>query len=883
MITLSNPRCEYAVNPLGIDIRQPRFTWELSHPQRGQSLSAYQVLAASSLDILARDTGDLWDSGKVPAADNLPVEYRGKPLLSRQRVYWKARAWDSDGIPGDYCEPAWFEMALLEAQDWLAEWIGFPAGWNGSALLFRNEFNIKGAVLSARAYMAGLGYSELYLNGEKADDRVLDPPQTSYARRILYTTYDITPYLREGQNVVGVIAADGWYGSPRLLLQMHIDYADGSSQMVLTGRSGEGGSWWQVAAAPIIHTGIYDGEIYDARMEIPGWNLPGSQPQLNLTWSGAMRVESPGGRLEAALIDPIRVVDTLPVKLIAEPAPGVYVFDSGQNLSGWARLRVEGPRGTKISLRFAESLYPDGSVNQENLRSARATDIYILKGEGVETWEPKFTYHGFRYIQVEGYPGVPGPNAIQARFVRSATRPVGEFACSHDLLNRIHRMVWWTEASNQHSIPTDCPQRDERMGWLNDLAARSEEAFYNFDMARFFAKFIGDITDAQDPASGAIPDTVPYRWGSRPADPVSVCYLLIPWLLYRHYGDRYVLERNYAGMKGWVDYLSTRLEDGILNYSYYGDWAPPVGEGDAGSVDNSAVSKDTPGILVSTAFYAYSAGLLAQIADILGKREDTERYRAVRQAAVEAFNRRFWDEQAGWYGTGSQSCNVLPLYMNLVPAERRARVIAALLQSVAVRDDHPTTGNLCTKYLLETLAEVGGEERALRLATHTTYPSWGYMLENGATTLWERWEKATGSGMNSHNHPMYGSVDSWLYKAAAGISLAEDAAAFNRFIVHPRLIGGLKSAAARLHTVQGVVESHWEWLTDEIYRLRVTVPVGCRAAVFLPLKDKIEESGKTVWQAGQAFGLGSGILNLHLEGEEIVAEVGSGGYVFRCE
>jgi len=555
------------------------------------------------------------------------------------------------------------------------------------------------------------------------------------------------------------------------------------------------------------------------------------------------------------------------------------VLDTGQNLSGWARLRVQGKRGARVTLRFAESLYPDGTVNQENLRSARATDEYIAKGEGIETWEPSFTYHGFRYIQVEGYPGEVTASDVEARFVRSDTRPTGEFECSSDLLNRIHRMVWWTEASNQHSIPTDCPQRDERMGWLNDLAARSEEAFYNFDMARFFAKFIADINDAQDPVTGAITDTAPYRWGSRPADPVSVCYLLFPWLLYQHYGDKKTMADHFSGMKSWVDYLTSRAKDGILQYSYYGDWAEPLG----GRTDESAVSVNTPGLLVSTAFYAYSAELLARMAGVLGKKGEAAKYTALHDEIVAAFNREYWNEQTGGYGTNSEACNAIALYMHLVPEENIQRTIQALSNAVAAANDHPTTGNLCTKYLLETLAETGCEEQALRLATHTSYPSWGYMLKNGATTLWERWEKATGGGMNSHNHPMYGSVDSWLYKAAGGITLEADAVAFNHFAIRPRLVGGLTSTRARLLTVQGEVLSDWKVLPEGVFEIKVTVPAGCRAKVYIPAKDRVMEGSTVVWQDGAVQGTTPGIIKISGDGDgELILEVGSGEYSFRA-
>ena len=614
--------------------------------------------------------------------------------------------------------------------------------------------------------MAGLGWSELYINGQRANDRVLDPAQTDYSKRILYTSDAVEGFLRPGKNTIGVTAGNGWYGTVRLLLQMEIEYRDGSSEQVISKAGGPG--IWRVTRGPILENSVFDGEVYDARLEKPGW----CNPEAGLAfpeWLSAFGADGPGGKLVPAMLEPIRVIETRPAVQISQPKTDVYVIDLGQNIAGWARLAVRGEAGRRVSLRFAESLYADGTVNQENLRSAKAEDVYILKGDGEEIWEPRFTYHGFRYIQVEGYPGQPGAESVQGRVVRSSVDASGSFECGNELINRIQRMIWWTESSNLHSIPTDCPQRDERMGWLNDLAARSEEVIHNFDLARLFAKFVGDIADAQDPRTGAISDTAPFRWGNRPADPVSVCYLLIPWLLYSHYGDRRTMAEHYGGMKRWVNFLTSCAgEDGIVAYSYYGDWAPPVGEGVAGSIGDSAVSRETPGTLVSTACYAYCARLLGQIGLVLGKRRDAAAYLRLAEEATSDFNRCFWDEEAGGYGGNNQSSNAIALYMGLVPAERReeeARDFKALVE--------------------------GRPDLAYAIALQETYPSWGHMLAGGATTLWERWEHATGGGMNSHNHPMMGSVGAWFYRVLAGIRAHPGGPGFARFSVRPEIVPGL--------------------------------------------------------------------------------------------
>ena len=821
----------------------------------------------------------MWDSGKVLSPSNL-IEYAGERLASEMGVWWRVRVWDGRDQPGPYSAPAYFEMGLLVPGDWHADRIGFPGAWPGKAMYFRRDFGIEKPVRRARIYMAGLGYSELRVNGQKANERVLDPPQTDYSKRILYSTDAVETRLRQGNNTIGVICGNGWYGSVRLLLQMHVDYEDGTRDRIVTESY-----WpqpWLVFPGPLLENSIYDGETYDARLENSAWDAPDAKPPAGLV---AACADSPGGKLAAAALEPIQVVETRRAVRILNPRPHIYVFDMGQNLAGWSRLRVQGPAGCRVLLRFAESIYPDGTVNQENLRTARAEDTYILKGEGEETWEPRFTYHGFRYVQVEGYPGVPTLDCVVARVVRSAAASAGSFACSNELFNRINGIVRWTEASNLHGVPTDCPQRDERMGWLNDLAARSEEAIYNFDMARLFAKWIGDIADTQDPRTGAITDTAPFRWGRRPADPVSVCYLQIPWLLYVHYGDSYTLANHYTGMKAWVDFLTACAQDDIIPYSYYGDWAPPIQLGISGSQGSSAVSKDTPGELVSTACYAFCLNLLSRIAGVLDRRDDSTAYAARAERVKQQYHRRFWDEASGGYGSNNQSCNAISLYMGLVPQEYTARVIANLVHNVVdLNDCHLTTGNICTKFLLEALTLAGHGDVAYAVAAQETYSSWGFMLANGATTLWERWELATGSGMNSHNHPMLGSVGSWLYRAIGGIRASAAGPGFASFEIVPHFDRRLQNARTALKTMRGEVRSEW-CVEDGSLRLTVGVPVNSEARVFVPLArgERLLESGRVVWEQEATAAVPDGIRTIDRAGDLLVCTVGSGEYSFAAK
>jgi alpha-L-rhamnosidase len=600
-----------------------------------------------------------------------------------------------------------------------------------------------------------------------------------------------------------------------------------------------------------------------------------------------MAADAPGGWLVAQGLEPMRITRLIQPVQLTQPQPGIYVFDLGQNIAGWARLRLKGASGKAVIARYAESLYPDGTVNQENVRMARATDTYTCRGEVDETWEPRFTYHGFRYVQVEGLPTSPDVQTLTGCAVRSDLPEAGEFECGSDLLNRIYHLVRNTEAANQHSIPTDCPQRDERMGWLNDMGARLDELLFNFNASRFLPKWLDDIQDAQHPLSGAITDTAPYRFGSRPADPVSVCYLLIPWQLYRHYGDRRLLAEHYEGLQAWVDFLVARSVDGILSYSYYGDWAPPIAEGVGGQ---SPVSAHTPGALVSTAFLFYHASLLARIARVLGKSSDTELYRSLAECVAAAFNREYWSEDLGGYGSNNQACNLLALYLGLAPGGRRERAFANLVYDVeTLHACHLTTGNLCTRYLLEVLSTHGRPDLALRVASQTTYPSWGFMLENGATTLWERWELATGSGMNSHNHPMLGSVGSWLYKFLGGIDVQEAAVGFDRILVRPYMTPEVGFCRVALDTVRGRLESAWQVGAEPgSYSLKVTIPANSLAEVILPVPDRGFALGEgdqallsvdnDIPQAARV--LPEGILDMVFEGNAVHLNIGSGEYQF---
>jgi alpha-L-rhamnosidase len=843
-------RCEYLVNPLGVDTPKPRLSWILEHSERGQGQSSYEILVSAQPNA---EAGDLWASGKVDSADSTQIVYAGKALQSGSTYYWRIRYWDKNGRQSPFSQVVRFDTGLFSRDDWKGKWIG------GKDRL-RQEFNLAKKAVRARAYVCGLGYSELRLNGHKVGRNVLDPALTTYDKRALYDTYDVTGYLQPGPNAVAVMLGQGWFKATVLLIQINIELEGGEKVQLVSDAS------WKGTNGPIVENSVYNGETYDARLESPGWDRPGYEDGR---WSAAEVVAGPKGVLSAQLMPPIQVVDTIVPLKMASPRPGVYVYDMGQNFSGWAQLRVRGPRGTAVRLRFAELLYDNGMINQENLRAARAADVYILKGEGEEVWEPRFTYHGFRYVELSGFPGVPAVNSVRGRVVHSAVEPTGSFACSKPVLNSLQRIIIWGQKTNLHSIPTDCCQRDERMGWMGDAQGTAEEAIYNFDMAAFYTNFLRDIRDVQD-EKGTITDTVPHIWGSRPADPAwGTAYPLIAWYVYQYYGDRRILEENYEGIKKYVEFLRTRTENGLVKFSYYGDWV---------AVDR------TPGDIVSSFYYYYDVKVLAEMAKVLGKDADAKAYEDLAAAIKTAFHREYFDPEIRGYANGTQTANALPLFLDLVPEKMRGAVWGSLFDNIVYKNNsHLTTGIIGTKYIMELLTNNENSDLAYDIATQTTYPSWGYMIENGATTLWELWQLRQGPSMNSHNHPMFGSVGSWLYKALSGINLAPGSVGFEKIRIAPQTVRDLSYAAGSTRTVRGEVSSSWSRDAQGL-RLEVVIPVGSEAEVVIPKFNLenivIKEGGQVVWD-GQGYKAGvQGIRSIEKAQTGFLIKIGSGRYTF---
>ncbi len=851
----SHLRTEYLTDPLGIDVLQPRLSWWLDHTERAQVQTAYQVLVATRADLLDQGKGDQWDSGKVASDDSTQVAYSGKPLESGRTYFWKVRYWDKQANASPYSQTARFDMGLLAREEWKGEWIG-------GANQLRTEFQLAENVARARAYVCGLGYYELRINGRKAGTNVLDPGWTTYDKRALYTTYDVTRLLQRGANAVGVMLGKGWADSKVLLFQMNVELASGKRVSVASG------PFWKVKDGPITSDGVWDGETYDARLETPGWDEPGFDASA---WARAIAAEGPKGVLSAQMMPPIRVVDTIVPVALSNPRPGVYVYDMGQNFSGWARLRVRGPRGTTVKMRFAELAYEDGMINRENIRAAKSRDTYTLRGEGLEVYEPRFTYHGFRYVEVTGFPGTPSLDSVRGRVIHTAVETTGSFVASKSILNQIQKILRWSQLTNLFSIPTDCDQRNERQGWMGDAQVTAEEAILNFDMAAFYTNFVRDIHDVQSP-EGFVTDTVPHRYGRGPADPAwGTAYPLLCWYMWEQYGDRRVVEENYEGLKKYVEDLRRRATDNVLTYSYYGDWV---------------AVEPTPGALVSASYYYYDVQILAKTAAILAKSADAQTYSQLAEQIKDAFNRKFFDAESGIYANGTQTAHTLPLFLDLVPEKQRGQVLGHLTNDIVyTHNTHVTTGFIGVKYLLPVLTKFGRSDLAYELATQTTYPSWGYMVSRGATTLWELWQEKIGPAMNSHNHAMFGSLGAWFYQALSGINLGPDGAGYRHIRFQPQIVRDLDWASGSVETVRGTVSCSWSRTPGSV-TVEATVPVNSDAKVILPKSEElseitVQEGDRVIWEKGHAVPGAPGVAAVSEGRREITVDIGSGHYLFK--
>jgi len=1060
-VSVENLRCEYRVDPAGLDVVQPRLSWTLKSTQRRQKQTAYQVAVSSSLATLSRDEGDLWDSGKVLSDQTIHVVYGGKPLRSRAQAHWKVRVWDKDGRPSAWSQPAHWTMGLLARADWQAQWIadraaatnfiprtphngyhsqfatngaaakwvridlgtpqpvdavrlfparpydwqpdtpgflfplrfkievatqtnladarlvvdrtsadepnpgtnapvyGFPPttarfvrltasalrlrdttnyalalaemqvlangqnvaqGARATALdsietgawatanltdgvllplppgsgpgalpetLVRKSFSLPAPVKQATAYVTALGLYELRLNGQRVGDHLLAPEWTSYRKRIQYQTYNVTGLLRKGQNAVGARLGEGWYAGrlmitgrnaygayPRLLCQIEVELADGRKQVIATDAS-----WRSTTDGPIRSAGIYDGETYDARKEMPGWDAPGFA-------DGAWRPVQVSPLGPAQLVwqpnEPIRVVKELPAVKLTEPKPGVHVFDLGQNMLGWCRVKARGKPGQPITIRHAEMLNDDGTLYTANLRGAPQVDRYIPSGEGEAVFEPHFTYHGFRYVELTGLSQPPGPEAVVGRVFHSSAPEAGAFECSSPLLNQLMRNILWTQRANLMSTPNDCPQRDERFGWMGDIQAFSQTAIFNLDMAAFFNKWVRDIRDDQAD-DGRYPDFAPH-----PGDPNSGfsgapawadAGTIVPWRMYQNCADTRLLAEHFDSARRWVEYVH-RLNPDLIwskgrNNDYNdwlnGDWIKQAGWPNKGGA--------VPHEVFATAFFAHSTEIVAKMAAALGRAEEARQYGDLFERIKAAFNQRFVQPDGTIQGD-TQAGYALALHFSLLPEERRPVAVQRLLAALERYGGRLSTGIQTTHRLILELTRNAQHEAACRLALSRDFPSWGYMIENGATTIWERWDgyvKGRGfqdPGMNSFNHWAFGAVGEWIWRHVAGINPDDAYPGYKHFIIAPRPGAELTWAKAGYNSIHGRIASQWK-LDGDTFTLEVAVPPNTTATVYVRAKD-----ASSVTESGQPAAQAEGVKFLRAADGFAIFAVESGHYSF---
>jgi alpha-L-rhamnosidase len=830
----------------------------------------------------------VWDTSRVTSDQSIHRPYQGPALIARTRYFWQVRVWDGGGSASEWSEPAWWEMALLQPSDWRARWIEpEPTGdvkEAGPCPMLRRTFTAKAAVTRARAYVTSHGLYELHLNGQRVGDQVFTPGWTSYNKRLQYQTYDITSQLTKGMNAVGVVLGNGWYRGElgwsghrniygdRLgaLVQLELTYADGARDVVTSDDR------WKTSVGPIAASEIYLGETYDARREQPGWDTPSFS---DAQWTAARVTDGGLEHLIAPEGPPVRKVEEVkPIKILQTPG-GQTVVDMGQNMVGWVRLRVQGPAGTTVTLRHAEVLDKQGNFYVENLRKAAATVRYTLKGGERETYEPHFTFQGFRFVAVDGYPGQLSLDSVTGIVIHSDMTPAGQFETSQPLVDQLQRNIVWGQKGNFLDVPTDCPQRDERLGWTGDAQVFSRTAAFNMDVAAFFTKWMKDVAADQFP-SGSVPHVVPnvlgefqgqQPGGSAAWGDVAV---IIPWTMYLTYGDRRILEQQYPSMKRWVEFERTRAGADYIwdGDQHFGDW-----------LAFATTRSDYPGAttgkdLIATAFFAHSTDLLQRTARLLGNAEDATAYAALLENIKQAFVREYVTT-TGRIGENTQTAYVLALEFDLLPEEQR--VVAAKRLATEVRErGHLTTGFVGTPYLCRVLSRYGYLDEAYLLLTRKEYPSWLYPVTQGATTIWERWDgqKPDGSfqdkGMNSFNHYAYGAIGAWMYSVMAGLDLDPAAPGYQHVLVQPQPGGGFTSVKALHESMYGPVGSAWR-LDNGTFRLTVTVPPNTHATVRLPAAG-----ASTITEGGSPLAEGRGITSIARDGAAVVVETGSGQYEF---
>lgn len=884
-LNIHDLKVEYFTNPIGLGDSEPRLSWKINSSQRNTLQTAYQV-QVSGTDNFSGDNL-IWDTGKTNSGASIHVRYQGPELESRQRYYWRVRIWDNHGNSTGWSDVAFWEMGLLQPSDWQADWIEPGLDQDTTkpqpSPMLRTEFTLDGEIQKARAYVTSHGLYEMKLNGQRVGDQLFTPGWTSYHKRLQYQTYDVTDLLKSGENAVGVTLGDGWYrgwigfsnqrnfyGTDLALLsQIEVTYADGSTEIITTDDT------WKASTGPIRMSDIYDGEVYDATMEKPGWANSGYNDN---SWRSVRSAEHGKENLLAPEGPPVRKIQELqPVEILTTPE-GDTVVDMGQNMVGWIRLKANGPRGTKITLEHAEVLDKSGNFYTANLRAAAQKDTYILKGEGEEMFEPHFTFQGFRYVKVEGYPGELTKEDLTGVVIHSDMEPTGHFETSNPLINQLQHNIVWGQKGNFLDVPTDCPQRDERLGWTGDIQVFAQTACYNMDAAGFLSKWLGDV-EADQLDNGSVPFVVPNVLGENAAGASgwADASVIVPWTVYQAYGDKRILQVQYESMKGWVEYMRQRARQDSTTYLWdnnftFGDW-----------LSFNSESSDYPGAytdkeLISTAYFARSTELLRRSAEILGKQKDAKDYAALHENIKEAFQQEYMTPN-GRVMSNTQTSYLLALQFDLLPDDLEHDAAKYLVADLEQRNHH-TTGFLGTPHLNPILSQYGYDEQAFELLLNKDYPSWLYPVTMGATTIWERWDGIKPDStfqtpsMNSFNHYAYGAIGEWLYKSVAGIQSASPG--YKEIAIKPTPGGDFTYVRSIQRSMYGDIESAWH-VEDGRFTLDVIIPVNTKATVVLPGGAGVEvsESGSPVASSREI-----GKSNIKTSGDDLTVNIGSGHYSF---
>lgn len=894
---ISRLTCEYQLNPLGIGVSDPRLSWLLTGKERNQAQSAYEIIVSDNRRDINLFKGNVWRTGKTASAESILVKYNGKPLEPFTRYFWRVRCYDQNGRATSWSTVQWFETAAFSNTDWKGEWIGDGSQpyekdedfyRNDPAPLFRRSFAPARKLASARLYISGLGYYEAYLNGKKIGDHMLDPGWTAYDKEILYAVHDVTPLVKSGGNVLGIMLGNGWYnpvplrfwgkinlrnalttGRPIVKAMLRLTYADGGGEVIVTDEN------WATAPGPIVRNNVYLGEHYDARLFRENWASPEG---ALAAWKKAVPVRGPAGKLVAQQQPPVRITETLKPVAVAEPKPGVFVFDMGKNFAGVARIRVRGSAGTLITLRYGEDKFTDGSVNLMTAVAGQVKnsnggpgapavawqeDSYTLNGKGTETWHPCFTFHGFRYVEVTGWPGRPTLDDVAGLRLNSDLVSHGTFTTDNEMFNQLNGVIRNTFLSNVFSVQSDCPAR-EKFGYGGDLFCTAEAFMYNFDMSNFYRKVLRDFANDQRP-SGGITETAPFVGiaDSGPGEgsgPLAF-QAVFPYLvnkLYEFYGDQRLVEENYPALKKQVEYLRSKAKGNLFDKEDLGD-------------HEALTARSIP--LTPSVFYYVQVKLLARFAGILHFDNDQLAYSKLAEEIRIAINQKFDPQREGKFELGTQSAQAISLWAG-VPREQEAQKALMLLEDqLEQKGWHISTGIFGTKMLFDVLRNTAKKEIAYRVADQRDFPGWGYMLANGATTLWETWKPS--ANVYSKNHPMFGSVSEWFYRSVLGINAGGPG--FKRILLKPQPGGDMRHAQGTYQSGYGEIDAEWT-ITNDAFSYKVRVPVNTRAEVWLPLRygQKLTEQGKQIDR-------NSHIKFLRKEQDYAIVEVGSGDYSFQIQ